>query len=81
MLIVDQGPRGYEARAARYQPLRTQVISYERLIMGEPETVEARSEKIEVQAAIEERIKVYAPVFQELLDERVPYASMVTPPC
>jgi hypothetical protein len=46
-----------------------ELISYERLIMGEPETVEARSEKIEVQAAIEERIKVYAPVFQELLDE------------
>jgi hypothetical protein len=39
------------------------------LVLGEPETIEARREEIEVQSTIEERIKSYAPVFQELLDE------------
>ncbi len=47
----------------------TDFIKCERLVMGEPETIEGRREKIELQATIEERIKSYAPVFQELLDE------------
>jgi hypothetical protein len=47
----------------------TELIRFERLIMGEPETIEVRREKIELQASIEEKLKGYAPVFQELLDE------------
>jgi hypothetical protein len=47
----------------------TELIRYERLIIGEPESIEERSEKIEVQSTIEERLKAYAPVFQELIDE------------
>jgi hypothetical protein len=44
-------------------------IKLERLIVGEPESIEERREKIEIHASIEEQIKEYAPVFQELLDE------------
>jgi hypothetical protein len=47
----------------------TELIRYERLIIGEPESIEERSEKIEVRTTIEERLKAYAPVFQELIDE------------
>jgi hypothetical protein len=47
----------------------TELIRYERLIIGEPESIEERSEKIELQPTIEERLKAYAPVFQELIDE------------
>jgi hypothetical protein len=43
---------------------------FERLIMGEPESIEERREKIEIHASVEERLKDYIPVFQELLDER-----------
>ena len=46
-------------------------IRLERLIMGEPESIEERREKIEIHASIEEQIKEYAPVFQELIDEGV----------
>jgi hypothetical protein len=37
--------------------------------MGEPESIEERREKIQIHASIEEKIKEYAPVFQELIDE------------
>jgi hypothetical protein len=47
----------------------TDFIKYERLVMGEPESIEERREKVEIQATIEERLKTYAPVFQELIDE------------
>jgi hypothetical protein len=47
----------------------TELIRYERLIIGEPESIEERSEKMEVRTTIEERLKAYAPVFQELIDE------------
>ena len=40
------------------------LIRYERLILGEPESIEERSEKIAVQATIEERLKAYAPICQ-----------------
>jgi hypothetical protein len=46
-------------------------IKLERLIMGEPESIEERREKIEIHASIEEQIKEYAPVFQELIDEGI----------
>jgi hypothetical protein len=46
-------------------------IKLERLIMGEPESIEERRKKIQVHASIEEKIKAYAPVFQELIDEGV----------
>jgi hypothetical protein len=46
-------------------------IRLERLIMGEPESIEERREKIEIHASIEEQIREYAPVFQELIDEGV----------
>jgi len=46
-----------------------ELIRYERLIVGEPETIEVCSEKIELQATIEEKLKSYVPVFQELLNE------------
>ncbi len=49
----------------------TEVIKLERLVMGEPESVEERREKIQIHASIEEQIREYAPVFQELLDEGV----------
>jgi hypothetical protein len=45
------------------------LIRLERLVMGEPDSIEERREKIQIQASIEEKIKEYAPVFQELLDE------------
>jgi hypothetical protein len=47
----------------------TELIKFERLIMGEPESIEERRTKVEIHASIEERIKEYAPVFQELIDE------------
>jgi hypothetical protein len=47
----------------------TEIIKLERLIMGEPESIEERQEKAEITASIEEKIKEYAPVFQELMDE------------
>jgi hypothetical protein len=47
----------------------TEMVKLERLIMGEPESIEERRSKVEVRATIEERLKAYAPVFQELLDE------------
>jgi hypothetical protein len=47
----------------------TEMIKLERLILGEPESIEERRSKVEVHATIEERLKAYAPVFQELLDE------------
>ena len=47
----------------------TEFVRHERLVMGEPETIEVRREKIELQATIEEKLKSYAPVFQELIDE------------
>ena len=49
----------------------SEFIRLERLIMGEPESIEERREKIEIHASIEEQIKEYAPVFQELIDEGV----------
>lgn len=45
------------------------MIRYERLKRGEPESIEERRSKIEVQATIEEKLKAYVPVFQELIDE------------
>jgi hypothetical protein len=47
----------------------TQLINLERSIVGEPESVEERRQKVEIHASIEEQIKEYAPVFQELIDE------------
>jgi len=47
----------------------TELIMLERLILGEPEPIEERHKKIEIHASIEERLKEYAPVFQELIDE------------
>jgi len=47
----------------------TEFIKLERLVMGEPESIEERRGKVQIQASIEEKIKEYAPVFQELLDE------------
>ena len=49
----------------------SEFIKLERLIMGEPESIEERREKIEIHASIEEQIREYAPVFQELIDEGV----------
>ena len=49
----------------------SEFIKLERLIMGEPESIEERREKIQIHASIEEQIKEYAPVFQELIDEGV----------
>ena len=46
-----------------------ELIRLERLVMGEPESIEERRGKIQSQASIEEKLKEYAPVFQELLDE------------
>jgi len=48
-----------------------ELMRLERLIVGEPEPIEERREKIKVNASIEETLKEYAPVFQELLDEGV----------
>jgi hypothetical protein len=47
----------------------SEFIKLERLVLGEPESIEERREKVEIKASIEEQIKEYAPVFQELLDE------------
>ena len=47
----------------------SEFIKLERLIMGEPESIEERRERVEIHATIEEQIKEYAPVFQELIDE------------
>jgi hypothetical protein len=47
----------------------TELMRLERLILGEPEPIEERRERIEIHASIEQQIKQYAPVFQELLDE------------
>jgi hypothetical protein len=61
-----------EKLAGNYFELRHWIkdsIRLERLIRGEPETIEVRREKIELQATVEERLKSYAPVFQELLEE------------
>ncbi len=44
-------------------------VKLERLIMGEPESIEERREKVEIKASIVEQIMEYAPVFQELIDE------------
>jgi hypothetical protein len=47
----------------------TDFIKYECLVMGEPESIEERREKVEIQATIEERLKTYAPVFQGVLPQ------------
>ena len=47
----------------------TEFMRLERVVMGEPESIEEGREKIEIHASIEERLKAYVPVFQELLDE------------
>jgi hypothetical protein len=47
----------------------TELIRLERLIRGEPESIEERREKIQVKATIDEQLRMYVPVFQELLDE------------
>ena len=47
----------------------TEFITLERLVMGEPESIEERRERVEIHATIEDKIKEYAPVFQELIDE------------
>jgi hypothetical protein len=49
----------------------TELMRLERLIVGEPGPVEKRRERIEINASIEEALKEYAPVFQELIDEGV----------
>jgi hypothetical protein len=45
------------------------LINLERSIVGEPESVEERSQKTEVHQSIAEGLRRYAPVFQELIDE------------
>jgi hypothetical protein len=40
-----------------------------KLAPSEAESIEERRERIEIHASIEERLKEYVPVFQELLDE------------
>jgi hypothetical protein len=67
--LADMKPEQLATNPSELRHWLMELIRYERLIMGEPEPVEARSEKIEVQATIEERLKAYAPVFQELIDE------------
>jgi hypothetical protein len=47
----------------------TELIRLERLIRGEPESIEERREKIQVKATIDEQLRMYVPVFQEPLDE------------
>ncbi len=69
--LADMKPEQLATNLVELRHWITELIRYERLIMGEPETIEARREEIEAQATIEERIKEYAPVLQELLDEGV----------
>jgi hypothetical protein len=45
------------------------LVRMERTIRGEPESIEERREKLEVKATAQVELKLYAPVFQELLDE------------
>jgi hypothetical protein len=47
----------------------SELIRLERLIRGVPESIEERREKVQVRATIEEQLRMYVPVFQELLDE------------
>jgi hypothetical protein len=61
-----------EALAKNAFELRNWIIEFvklERLVLGEPESIEERREKVEIKASIEQQIKEYAPVFQELIDE------------
>jgi hypothetical protein len=39
------------------------------MIRGEPASIEEQRQKIEVKATTEEELRVYVPVFQELIDE------------
>jgi hypothetical protein len=67
--LADIKPEQLATNPSELRHWIMELIRYERLIMGEPETIEVLREKIAAQATIEERLKAYAPVFQELLDE------------
>ena len=67
--LAEMNPEQLATNPSELRHWITELIRYERMIMGEPEAPETRREKIEVQATIEERLKEYVPVFQELLDE------------
>jgi hypothetical protein len=47
----------------------TELMRMERLIRGEPESIEEQRQKVEVKTTTQEELRVYAPVFQELIDE------------
>jgi hypothetical protein len=47
----------------------SELMRLERMIRGEPESIEERREKLEVKASSQEELRVYVSVFQELLDE------------
>jgi hypothetical protein len=47
----------------------SELIRLERLIRGEPESSEERRDKIRVKSTTHEELRVYLPIFQELLDE------------
>jgi hypothetical protein len=67
--LADMKPERLATNPSELRRWILDLIRYERLIMGEPETTEVRREKVQIHATIEEQIKEYAPVFQELLDE------------
>src|SRR5215212_2416982 len=66
---ADMKPEQLATNPSELRHWILELIRYERLIVGEPETIEVCSEKIELQATIEEKLKSYVPVFQELLNE------------
>jgi hypothetical protein len=47
----------------------SELMRLERMIRGEPASIEEQRQKIEVKATTEEELRVYVPVFQELIDE------------
>ena len=47
----------------------SELMRLERVIRGEPASIEEQRQKLEVKATSEEELRVYVPVFQELIDE------------
>jgi hypothetical protein len=67
--LVEMDPSQLARNPGELRRWVTELMCLERLIMGEPEPIEKRREKIEIRQTIEERLKAYAHVYQELIDE------------
>jgi hypothetical protein len=64
--LAKDDPEELSHNFAQMMNWMTELTRLERLIREEPESIEERCEKIQVETTFEEQLKVYTPAFQEL---------------